>query len=387
MGKLLIKKDGGVVQEFILKPGVTTCGRKPENNLVLNDGSVSGYHCELDLVSGELYVRDLGSTNGTYINDEQIQDGILQSGQTLRIGSVEAAYDATATSSTLRVALTQQCERPPGMAPPPEISSEGGGLRIAKPETPAPPPPPPSANVRRPLPRSSAPKVYRTFFQSLPEAFRYPLKQDGLILLISGTVVFTLVDYFQKFAGSFIIAILSFGYMAAYMQKIVACSAQGDANLPDWPEFSNYWEDIVHPALLLGGSFAVSLGPAIGFWFWTDLDPSTRLMGAIALFAFGCIYLPMALLAVSMYTSLFALNPLLIVPSMIRIPREYFVACLLLGALAGFKMLSSFLPGRIHIPILPTVIVSFLSLYCVTLEMRVLGLLYFCKKRELNWSF
>ncbi|MDQ6630484.1 MAG: FHA domain-containing protein [Verrucomicrobiota bacterium] len=394
MAKLLVKKDGVVTQSFELKPGINCCGRKPENDFAINDASISGRHCEIEKADKDVIVRDLGSTNGTFIDGQAIEEATLNPGQILRLGNVEIFCDAPVPAlSVKRITLAKTNELPPGMVPhvdiePAAIASSSSSVRLVKPESPL----PIKQDFCRSFPPLPAPAASKTFFQSLPEAFVYPLKRDGLILLICGTVLFLILDFFQTFGhffmvGWLIVSVFSFGYIAAYMQKIISSSAQGEEDLPGWPELSNYWDDILHPALLLVGSFAVSFGPAMAFWIFVDWELSTKLMVGLSLATFGCLFLPMALVAVSMYESLFALNPLLIIPSILRIPREYFTACLMLGLVAGMRIASTWLMEKVAIPILPTVIVSFLSLYFVTLEMRILGVLYYTKQDDLSWKF
>jgi serine/threonine protein kinase len=63
-------------------------GRGKDCDLRLDDKRLSGRHCELTLtVGGEVAVRDLGSTSGTYLNDQVIQEGVLRAGDRLELGS------------------------------------------------------------------------------------------------------------------------------------------------------------------------------------------------------------------------------------------------------------------------------------------------------------
>lgn len=67
----------------------TTIGRLAENTVSIDDGSISLNHCEIFQRNGEVLVKDLGSTNGTFIDDERIVEGPLKAGQKFRVGSVE----------------------------------------------------------------------------------------------------------------------------------------------------------------------------------------------------------------------------------------------------------------------------------------------------------
>jgi adenylate cyclase len=64
-----------------------------DNTLQIADGSVSSHHAEIVLRGTEILIRDLGSTNGTYINNEKITESVLKPGQTLRFGQVELKID------------------------------------------------------------------------------------------------------------------------------------------------------------------------------------------------------------------------------------------------------------------------------------------------------
>lgn len=73
----------------------TTVGRSPENALVIDDGYTSGNHAELVREADGWSVRDLSSTNGTYVNDQQVHGPTsLESGDTIRFGNVIVEFHA-----------------------------------------------------------------------------------------------------------------------------------------------------------------------------------------------------------------------------------------------------------------------------------------------------
>jgi pSer/pThr/pTyr-binding forkhead associated (FHA) protein len=73
-----------------LKVETTTVGRVEDNAFQLPDGSVSSHHCEVILRGNDVVIRDLNSTNGTFINGEQITgEAVLQPSQMLRLGNIE----------------------------------------------------------------------------------------------------------------------------------------------------------------------------------------------------------------------------------------------------------------------------------------------------------
>lgn len=71
-----------------------TIGRAYGNTVQIVEQSVSGRHCEVRLQGDELVVRDLQSTNGTFVAGKKISEGVLKSGQTFRLGEVELCFEA-----------------------------------------------------------------------------------------------------------------------------------------------------------------------------------------------------------------------------------------------------------------------------------------------------
>ena len=93
MAKLVILNQGMTGRTFELNVDRTTVGRVEDNTFQIADASVSSRHAEILLQGSELLIRDLNSTNGTFINGEKISEAVLKSGQTLRFGQVELKID------------------------------------------------------------------------------------------------------------------------------------------------------------------------------------------------------------------------------------------------------------------------------------------------------
>ena len=72
-----------------LKVDKTTIGRVDDNTFQISEPSVSSHHCEVLLRGSDIVVRDLESTNGTFINGEKITESVLKPGQILRLGQIE----------------------------------------------------------------------------------------------------------------------------------------------------------------------------------------------------------------------------------------------------------------------------------------------------------
>lgn len=91
MAKLIITLDGSVVKEHTLNKERTTIGRKPGNDLQLDDATVSGQHAVILLLQNA-YVEDLGSTNGTLLNGKPVTKRMLNHGDVVRIGQHEFKF-------------------------------------------------------------------------------------------------------------------------------------------------------------------------------------------------------------------------------------------------------------------------------------------------------
>jgi|SRR5437773_5144171 len=109
MAKLVVLSEGFTGLTCELKVDKTTVGRLEDNAFQISEPSVSSHHCELTRRGVELLVKDLNSTNGTFINGEKVAEAVLKPGQILRLGQVEmrlesgaAAAAAAAASSTAR---------------------------------------------------------------------------------------------------------------------------------------------------------------------------------------------------------------------------------------------------------------------------------------------
>lgn len=99
MARLKIQFPDGPSIERDLMEDVISIGRTAENLLQIEEGSVSSRHAELTkLDTGGWLLRDLNSTNGTFVNDQQIDEALLKDGDTVRFGKIEAVFLESAQS-------------------------------------------------------------------------------------------------------------------------------------------------------------------------------------------------------------------------------------------------------------------------------------------------
>jgi pSer/pThr/pTyr-binding forkhead associated (FHA) protein len=100
MARLVLLSEGMTGTAHELKVEKTTVGRVDDNTFVIPDGSVSSHHCEILLRGVNVVVRDLNSTNGTFINGAQVTgEAPVRGGQILRLGQVEMRLEDDASKT------------------------------------------------------------------------------------------------------------------------------------------------------------------------------------------------------------------------------------------------------------------------------------------------
>lgn len=92
MGKLVVSLDGVVIKEVQLTKEKTTLGRRPYNDIVIDNLAISGEHAVLQLAGSEVFIEDLNSTNGTYVNGKPIRRQQLTPSDTVEIGKYKICY-------------------------------------------------------------------------------------------------------------------------------------------------------------------------------------------------------------------------------------------------------------------------------------------------------
>jgi hypothetical protein len=109
--------------KFELEPGFNTLGRNPTNDFRVHDVTISSFHCEIVVSDESVLVRDLGSTNGTFIDGQPIHEARLEPGQTLRLGSADLRLELQADEEPPRVSIPEvSFEEPPASATLPDGS-------------------------------------------------------------------------------------------------------------------------------------------------------------------------------------------------------------------------------------------------------------------------
>jgi hypothetical protein len=451
MARLILNAGTPQAREFALKDGLTSIGRGEANDLTISEPSVSTSHCQIIKSEGCIQLRDLGSTNGTFINGARVSEFELTASQPIQFGAIHVMFEAdapppSATKPAIRLdaaALTPPAPaltrlRVTGHEPPPPEARPDTDVMVAEPE----PMPrftvPPDAKCKY-HPRTMArwictgcQKTYcdlcvaerhsggarqmfcrscgalaaaldvhieapeeKSFFRELPGAFAYPFRGAGALVIVFATILFAALEFMSFGIFGLLIKAATIGYLYSYMQTILHSTAAGDNDMPGMPGM----DDLMSGFFRLAGTVLISFGPAmvLAYLAIAQAQPAAGI-ALIPAVIFGGLYLPMAFLAVAMKDNVMAANPLIVIPSIVRVPLEYLVTTIMVAGIFGLRYLGDALTSGLAGDSMMGSSVSkmlllfgfrafwaFFSFYLLTVTIRILGLLYLTKRDRLGW--
>jgi FHA domain-containing protein len=106
MSRLVLKFEGAVLKEVPLGTRPVTIGRAPDNDIPIDNLAVSNYHARVYVEAGSLVIEDLGSLNGSFLNDIRVERAMLKDGDAILIGKhqifVDQAHDVALPADALR---------------------------------------------------------------------------------------------------------------------------------------------------------------------------------------------------------------------------------------------------------------------------------------------
>jgi hypothetical protein len=429
MPRLLINPGSSAAREIQLKPGANSLGRGSANDFQIEDPSVSGSHCQIVVDHGQAFIKDLGSTNGTFVNRAPVREASLQGGQTIHMGNVEMLFHGDAPVAVARLTHPRVVETelppPPTMAPIAPAHTTATTFTTSQ-----------NCKFHPKVPgrwlcnkcqkffcelcvtsrmvgavqhkycrhcgtectqtqvRLARPAGAKGFFTRLPGVFIYPFKGSGLLILIIATVLFAVLDVIS--GGIAIFAkMAAVGYLFSYMQSIIHCTAAGDDEMASLPGADELFGAFFTFAGTVTFCFGIPIGLAIAKFFFDVNIPGTALMVTMIL---CCLYFPMAFLAVAMKDTVMAANPLVVMPAIFKVPAEYLVASVLLTGVFILRLVGALMTmlakgtgyatrdmSVLFISMGMRALWAFASIYLLTVAMRILGLLYVTKKHKLGW--
>ncbi len=98
MPKMIVSIDGVVIKEVQLTKDRTTLGRRPYNDVVIDNLAISGEHAVFQMAGSDVFIEDLNSTNGTYVNGKAAKKQQLQNGDTVEVGKYKIKFVSEAAA-------------------------------------------------------------------------------------------------------------------------------------------------------------------------------------------------------------------------------------------------------------------------------------------------
>lgn len=404
MAKLIVNPDTPDAWEIPLKTGDTLLGRDASNDVQIDHPSVSDRHCEVRVRDSMVTIKDLGSSVGTLVDGVPAGEERLRDGQSIRLGDVELRFHAAEPrrASPVAPAAPQAPETSAvrfckfhrevfGRHKCPACGGHYCDLCVARRM---------ESNVSRAvcracgvacipvdLPTATATPPAKTYAQLIPGAFAFPLQGHGAMLLISGAVFFTILNFVAQYAMfvGLLLMLGATGYIISYYQSILTTTATGEDRMPDWPDFTDV-ASVFSPLWQFLGVFLVTIGPSILINRFVPEGTDWKSMAFGITRGIGLVLFPMAFMVVSMADTLAALNPLVVISSIVKIAPGYILLLIVFGLTLGAEWLgNTLLAGIGRVPIVPGLLSQFLAFYLAAVTLRCAGLLYRCRKDDLQW--
>ncbi len=137
MAKLILSMDGLVLKEISLSKERTTIGRKPHNDIQIDNLAVSGEHAVIVTILNDSFLEDLGSTNGTLVNGAPIKKHFLQPNDVIELGKYKLKYINEAPKAAAAADFEKTMVLRPGMMPKPAPAAAAPALAMATAAMPA----------------------------------------------------------------------------------------------------------------------------------------------------------------------------------------------------------------------------------------------------------
>jgi len=116
MPKMIVSIDGVVIKEVQLTKDRTTLGRRPYNDVVIDNLAISGEHAVFQMTGHDVFIEDLNSTNGTYVNGKAAKKQQLVNGDTVEVGKYKIKFVAETAGDGFE--KTMMVKSAPAAAPP-----------------------------------------------------------------------------------------------------------------------------------------------------------------------------------------------------------------------------------------------------------------------------
>ncbi len=156
MSKLILSIDGAILKEIPLTKERTTIGRKPHNDIQIDNLAISGEHAVIITIYNDSFLEDLNSTNGTFVNNQSIKKHFLQNGDVITLGKYSLKYVSDVVHSPRNDDFERTLIFRPGTvamaaAMTPSVESYNAASAVTSVEPPAAPPAPNNEVMAQPV--------------------------------------------------------------------------------------------------------------------------------------------------------------------------------------------------------------------------------------------
>lgn len=119
MAKLILSMETTMLKEIPLNKERTTIGRKPHNDIQIDNLAISGEHAVVITILNDSFLEDMGSTNGTFVNGQSVKKHFLQNGDTIELGKYRLKFVSELPQQTNAADFEKTMILRPGAAKPP----------------------------------------------------------------------------------------------------------------------------------------------------------------------------------------------------------------------------------------------------------------------------
>lgn len=216
----------------------------------------------------------------------------------------------------------------------------------------------------------------------IKDILTYPFRGGGKYILLIG-VILTLAGNLVSIAPLVggIAGLLLYAYFCAVYFKLIESTSTGGTEAPDYPDISNFFEDVIWPMLQITFILLLSFGPFAIYAYRAGEEMNPLISGGLLIL--GIVYFPMALLAAVILGRLSAAGPHVVFPSIFRAGWYYLLAVGILVLIYGAEMACGELLEEFFI--IKYLVMAVVSMYAMMANARTLGLVFRDRREELNW--
>ena len=131
MAKLILSMETTMLKEIPLTKERTTIGRKPHNDIQIDNLAISGEHAVVITILNDSFLEDLGSTNGTFVNGQSVKKHFLQNGDTIELGKYRLKYVSEVPQQTSSADFEKTMILRPGAGQRPATEPAAGAIPAA----------------------------------------------------------------------------------------------------------------------------------------------------------------------------------------------------------------------------------------------------------------